>query len=49
MAVKILKGEAKPSEIPAAYPGNLKLVVNKSTADTIGVEIKDSWNAELVE
>lgn len=49
MAVKILKGEATPSDIPAAYPGNLKLVVNKSTADTIGVEIKDSWNAEVVE
>lgn len=49
MAVKILKGEATPSDIPAAYPANLKLVVNKNTADTIGVEIKDSWNAELVE
>ena len=49
MAVKILKGEATPSDIPSAYPANLKLVVNKNTADTIGVEIKDSWNAELVE
>nr|WP_106783399.1 ABC transporter substrate-binding protein [Lysinibacillus timonensis] len=49
MAVKILKGEATPSEIPAAYPANLKLVVNKSTAEAIGVEIKDSWNAEVVE
>lgn len=49
MAVKILKGEAKPSDIPAAYPANLKLVVNKTTAETIGLEIKDSWNAEVIE
>jgi len=49
MAVKILKGEATPADIPAAYPANLKLVVNKSTAETIGIEVKDSWNAELVE
>lgn len=49
MAVKILKGEATPSEIPAAYPANLKLVINKTTADTLGLEIKESWNAEVVE
>ncbi|KGR92413.1 ABC transporter substrate-binding protein [Ureibacillus massiliensis 4400831 = CIP 108448 = CCUG 49529] len=49
MAVKILKGEATPSEIPAAYPANLKLVINKATAETIGVEIQDSWNAEVIE
>lgn len=49
MAVKILNGEATPSEIPAAYPGNLKLLINKSTADNIGLEIKDTWNAEVYE
>jgi len=49
MAVKILKGEATPSEIPAAYPANLKLLINKATADTLGLEIKDSWNAEVAE
>ncbi|MFJ8234801.1 ABC transporter substrate-binding protein [Ureibacillus sp. NPDC094379] len=49
MAVKILKGEATPSEIPAAYPANLKLLINKATADTLGLEIKDTWNAEVAE
>lgn len=49
MAVKILNGEATPSEIPAAYPGNLKLLINKSTAETLNLEIKDSWNAEIYE
>ena len=49
MAVKILKGEAKPEETPAQYPQNLKLVVNKKVADSLGIEIKDSWGAELLE
>lgn len=49
MAVKILNGEATPSEIPAAYPANLKLLINKSAADTLGLEVKDTWNAELYE
>jgi len=49
MAVKILNGEATPSEIPAAYPANLKLLINKSTADNLGLEIQDSWNAEIYE
>lgn len=49
MAVKILKGESKPSEIPVQVPQNLKLVINKQTADTIGVDIKDDWNAETTD
>lgn len=49
MAVKILTGEATPSEVPSAFPANLKLVINKSTADNLGLEIKDTWNAEVVE
>ncbi|RHW40067.1 ABC transporter substrate-binding protein [Lysinibacillus yapensis] len=49
MAVKILKGEGTPSEIPAAYPANLKLLINKGAADTLGLEIKESWNAEVHE
>lgn len=49
MAVKILKGEATPAELPAQYPQNLKLLINKSTADTLGLEIQDSWGAELLE
>ncbi|MFJ5790640.1 ABC transporter substrate-binding protein [Lysinibacillus sp. NPDC093197] len=49
MAVKILKGEATAADTPAQYPQNLKLVVNKKVADDLGIEIKDSWGAELLE
>ena len=49
MAVKILKGEATPADMPAQYPQNLKLVINKKVADDLGIEIKDSWGAELLE
>lgn len=48
MAVKILKGESKPADIAAKPPKNLKFMINKKTADTIGVEIKPEWNAELI-
>nr|WP_249315397.1 ABC transporter substrate-binding protein [Bacillus sp. FJAT-49711] len=47
MAVKILKDGVKPADIPAQVPQNLKLVMNKETAETIGLEIKDEWKAEL--
>ena len=49
MAVKILNGEATPSEIPSAYPANLKLLINKGTVEGLGLEIKDSWDAEIHE
>ncbi|MFS0575236.1 ABC transporter substrate-binding protein [Sporosarcina sp. 179-K 3D1 HS] len=49
MAVKILKGEATPAELPAQFPKNLKFVVNADNASQIGLEIKDEWNAELSE
>ena len=49
MAVKILKGEKKPSELPVQYPQNLKLVINKDAAAKMGVTIKDEWNAEFTE
>lgn len=48
MAVSILKDGKKPSDIPAAYPANLKFEINQETADKLGIEIKDEWNAELV-
>ena len=32
MAVKILKGEVKPAELPVQIPQNLKFVINKDTA-----------------
>ncbi|QBK25165.1 ABC transporter substrate-binding protein [Ureibacillus thermophilus] len=49
MAVKILKGEATPADIPAEYPNTLKLVMNKDVVEKLGIEVKDEWNAELVE
>lgn len=49
MAVKILKGEATPADIPAAYPAKLKLLVNKEVADKYGIEVKDEWEADIFE
>lgn len=49
MAVKILKGESKPADIPVQVPQKLKLIMNKETADAIGVDIKDEWKAEMSE
>ena len=40
MAVKILKGESKPSELPVQVPKNLKFVMNEDSASKIGLEIK---------
>ncbi|WP_397536980.1 ABC transporter substrate binding protein [Rummeliibacillus pycnus] len=47
-AVEILKDGKKPADIPVAYPANLKLEINKTTADKIGVDIKEDWKAEVV-
>ncbi|KAA0966210.1 ABC transporter substrate-binding protein [Sporosarcina sp. ANT_H38] len=49
MAVKILKGESKASELPVQVPKNLKFVINEETASKIGLEIKEEWKAELSE
>ncbi|MFC5540937.1 MAG: ABC transporter substrate-binding protein [Bacilli bacterium] len=49
MAVKILKGEATPADIPAEYPATLKLVMNKDAVEKLGLEVKEEWKAELVE
>jgi putative ABC transport system substrate-binding protein len=49
MAVKILKGESKPADLPVQVPQKLKLVMNKKTASILGIDIKDEWKAELVE
>ncbi|MCZ2259536.1 ABC transporter substrate-binding protein [Sporosarcina sp. G11-34] len=49
MAAKVLKGESKPADLPVQVPQNLKFVMNKDTADTIELEIKDEWNAEFSE
>jgi putative tryptophan/tyrosine transport system substrate-binding protein len=47
MAVKILTGESKPSELPVQVPKKLKFVINEDTASKIGLEIKDKWQAEI--
>lgn len=47
MAVQILLEGKSPGDIPAAYPANFKLAINKGAADALGLEIKDSWNAEI--
>jgi putative tryptophan/tyrosine transport system substrate-binding protein len=44
MAVKILKGEKKPSEINVEYPKNFKLMFNKEAAEAQGVEVKEAWS-----
>jgi putative ABC transport system substrate-binding protein len=49
MAVKILKGEKKPADIPVQVPQNLMFVMNENTAKTIGLEVKKEWNAEFIE
>lgn len=49
MAVKILTEEANPGDIPAQPPKTLLFMVNKKVAETIGMEIKPEWNAEIHE
>lgn len=49
MAVKILKGESTPAELPVQYPQNLRFVLNKDTVDALGIEVKDEWESEFVE
>ncbi|CAG9621927.1 ABC transporter substrate-binding protein [Sutcliffiella rhizosphaerae] len=48
MAVQILKGEKKASEIPVAYPQNLKLVINTEAAEAQGVDVQEAW-ADIAE
>lgn len=49
MAVKILKGESKPADLPVQIPQKLKLIMNKDAASTLGIDIKDEWKAEFSE
>ncbi|WP_144510150.1 ABC transporter substrate-binding protein [Bacillus sp. FJAT-22090] len=49
MAVKILKGESKPADLPVQIPQKLKLIMNKETASVLGLDIKDEWKAEFSE
>jgi putative ABC transport system substrate-binding protein len=39
MAVKILKGEAKPADMPVEKQTNMKLIINKKAAEKMGVTV----------
>ncbi|RDU35798.1 ABC transporter substrate-binding protein [Neobacillus piezotolerans] len=43
MAVEILTGKKKASEIPVALPQSLTLMINKKAAEAQGLEVKDEW------
>jgi putative ABC transport system substrate-binding protein len=43
MAVEILEGKKKASEIPVAYPKSFSLMINKLAAEEQGVNMKDNW------
>ncbi len=47
MAVKILKGESEPENMPVQAPQNLKLMINEETATSNEFEIKEEWDAEI--
>ncbi|AXI10755.1 BMP family ABC transporter substrate-binding protein [Oceanobacillus sp. 143] len=51
MAVDILTGEKSVSDIPAEYPPEIQLFINKEAAEEQGVEWNDEWDetAEFVE
>ena len=49
MAVKVLKGESKPEDLPVQIPQNLRFIMNKGTADILGIKIKDEWKAEFTD
>lgn len=44
MAVEILKGEKTPAEIPAEFPSEINLVINKKAAEEMNIELKEEWN-----
>lgn len=43
MAAKILKGEETTADIPVQYPQNLKLKMNQTAAEEMGIEVKTEW------
>lgn len=51
MAAQILKGEKQPADMPVQYPPEINLVINKTAAKEMNVELKDEWNdiAEYIE
>lgn len=51
MASQILLGVKSPSEMPVEYPKKLKLVINKTAANKMGITLKSEWDkiAEYIE
>ncbi|WP_240374809.1 ABC transporter substrate-binding protein [Bacillus piscicola] len=43
MAAEILSGEKTPAEIPAEYPQDMELFINKEAAEAQGIEIHEDW------
>ncbi|OCA90641.1 ABC transporter substrate-binding protein [Bacillus sp. FJAT-27225] len=43
MAVEILTGKKKPSDIHVALPQSLALMINKKAAEAQGLTVKDEW------
>lgn len=41
MAAKILKGEAKPAEMPIETQKKFKVIVNKKVAERLGVTVPE--------
>jgi putative ABC transport system substrate-binding protein len=49
MAIKVLKGEAKPADMPIQYSTNFEYGVNKNVADAIGVTIPEDLASYVIE
>lgn len=47
MAAQVLLEGKTPADIPSAYPANLKLVINKAVAESLGIKVKPEWEAEV--
>ena len=45
-AVKILKGEAEPKDMPIEYQENADLIINEDTAKELGITIPDNLKKE---
>ncbi|MFB4162808.1 ABC transporter substrate-binding protein [Alteribacillus sp. JSM 102045] len=46
MAAEVLSGEKTPADIPAEYPEDMELFINKEAAEAQGVEIHKDWEEE---
>lgn len=49
LAVRILEEGNEPASLPVQTPQALTFVVNKETAEKMGIEIKEEWQSEVSE